>query len=115
MFLDSVMLCLSRPAVLSNESEYNKELTELYLTRCYSALRTYLELLRLNCPIRRSWIFVHVTLSCALTLGLAANTTSIAFDGVFLRNFVDKLSQSTICANVPAYENALKLLRELLR
>jgi hypothetical protein len=114
VFSDSVMLCLCRPAVLSCDDEYDKDLADLYLSRCRSVLRTYLELLRLKCPIRRSWFFVHVTLSCALSLGLAANTFSIIPDKVFLKQFLDTLSQNTVCAYVPAYESALERLRGLL-
>jgi hypothetical protein len=98
--------------VLSHGDAYNKELTDMYLQRCRSVLHTYLELLKLGCPIRRSWVFVHVTLSCALTLGLAANTQSDIADKLFLKGFLDTFSQANIFANVSSYQDALQLLRQ---
>ena len=111
-FVDSVILCLCRPAVLSHGHAYNTELADIYFKRCRSILQIYLELLRLNCPIRRSWVFVHVTLSCALTLGLAANTNNDASDKLFLKEFLETFSQTNIFAHVPSYQNALHLLRQ---
>lgn len=113
-FVDSVVLCLYRPVVLSYGDAYSKELTDTHLERCRSVLRTYLELLRLDCPIRRSWVFVHVTLSCALTLALAANTRENISDKTFLHGFLETFSQANIFANVPSYQNALRLLRQSL-
>ncbi|KAL7924612.1 hypothetical protein ACQKWADRAFT_271803 [Trichoderma austrokoningii] len=113
-FVDSVVLCLYRPVMLSYGDEYNKELTDTHLERCRSVLRTYLDLIRLDCPIRRSWVFVHVTLSCALTLALAAPTQEDMSDKTFLFEFLDTFSQANIFSNVPSYQNALRLLRESL-
>ncbi|KAM0453582.1 hypothetical protein ACHAPV_008916 [Trichoderma viride] len=113
-FVDSVVLCLYRPVMLSYGDEYSKELTDTHLERCRSVLRTYLELLRLDCPIRRSWVFVHVTLSCALTLALAANTQEGVSDKTFLYEFMETFSQANIFANVPSYQNALSMLRQSL-
>lgn len=100
--------------MLSSEDDYNKELTDLYLSRCRSVLYTYLELLRLNCPIRRSWVFVHGTLSCALSLGLAPQTQEDDDNKALLRTLFGALSQATICAGVPAYENALEIIQKTL-
>ncbi|PTB39101.1 uncharacterized protein TrAFT101_008098 [Trichoderma asperellum] len=113
-FVDSVVLCLYRPVMLSYGNAYSKELTDTHLERCRSVLRTYLELLRLDCPIRRSWVFVHITLSCALTLALAANTREDVSDKTFLHEFLVTFSQANIFANVPSYQNALRLLRQSL-
>lgn len=113
-FVDSVVLCLYRPVMLSYGDEYSKELTDTHLERCRSVLRTYLELLRLDCPIRRSWVFVHVTLSCALTLALTANTQEDISDKTFLYEFLETFSQANIFSNVPSYQNALRLLRQSL-
>lgn len=109
------MLCLCRPTVLSYGDAYNKELTDVYLRRCRSVLHTYLELLKLVCPIRRSWVFVHVTLSSALTLGLAANAQNDISDKIFLKEFLEAFSQTNIFANVSSYQDALQLLRQSLR
>ena len=116
VFSDSIVLCLCRPAFFSYDDDYSKALTELYLNRCRSVLRTYLKLLTLECPVRRSWVFVHVTLSCALALGLAASTygTDRAQDQAFLKRFITAISQETICANVPAYDRAIQKLDKLL-
>lgn len=114
-FSDSVMLSLCRPALFTSDDGHDSELARLHLDRCRSVLRSYLELLRLSCPIRRSWVFVHVTLSSALTLGLASSIRNDLDDQDFLERFVDALSKTTICANVPAYESALSLLRSCLR
>ncbi|KAL7932853.1 hypothetical protein V8C35DRAFT_328081 [Trichoderma chlorosporum] len=111
-FVDSVMLCLYRPAVLSYGDAYDKELTDMHLQCCRSVLHTYLELLKLNCPIRRSWVFVHITLSCALTLGIAANAQNDVADKLFLKGFLDTFSQANIFVNVPSYQDALRLLRQ---
>lgn len=100
--------------MLSYGNAYSKELTDTHLERCRSVLRTYLELLRLDCPIRRSWVFVHITLSCALTLALAANTREDVSDKTFLHEFLVTFSQANIFANVPSYQNALRLLRQSL-
>lgn len=112
--MDSVVLCLYRPVVLSYGDAYSKELTDTYLERCRSVLRTYLELLKLDCPIRRSWVFVHVTLSCALTLALAAETQEDISDKSFLHEFLETFSRANIFANVSSYQNALRLLRQSL-
>ena len=114
VFADTVILCLCRPSTLSHDDEYSKELIYLYLSRCRSVLRTYLDLMKIQCPTRRSWVFVHVALSCALTLGMAADIRSAVADQALLKHFLETISQSTICAGVPAYENALKRLREFL-
>lgn len=106
------MLCLCRPTVLSHGDTHDKELTDIYLKRCRSVLHTYLELLKLSCPIRRSWVFVHVTLSCALTLGLAANAENDVSDKLFLKEFLDTFSRANIFANVSSYQDALQLLRQ---
>ncbi|KAK4070870.1 transcriptional regulator family: Fungal Specific TF [Trichoderma harzianum] len=111
-FVDSVMLCLYRPALLSNGDAYNKELWAPYLQHCRSVLHTFLELLKLDCPIRRSWVFVHVTLSCALTLGIAANAQNDISDKLFLKGFLDTFSKANIFANVSSYQEALRLLRQ---
>lgn len=111
-FVDSVMLCLYRPALLSNSDAYNKELWAPYLQHCRSVLHTFLELLKLDCPIRRSWVFVHVTLSCALTLGIAANAQNDISDKLFLKGFLDTFSKANIFANVSSYQEALRLLRQ---
>lgn len=111
---DSVVLCLCRPAVLLYDDDYSLELVDIVLTRCRSVLRVYLELLRLECPTRRSWIYVHAALSCALTLGIATNGQNQVADRALLRLFFDQISQATICANVPAYENALQQLKAYL-
>jgi hypothetical protein len=114
VFSDTITLCLCRPALLSYDNEYSSELTELYLTRCRSVLQTYLELLKLQCPVRNSWIFVHVTLSCSLTLAIGAKTQNMVSDIVFLRIFFETLSQTALCANIPAYGKSLRLLKEFL-
>ncbi|KAL5090761.1 hypothetical protein Trisim1_004067 [Trichoderma cf. simile WF8] len=111
-FVDSVMLCLYRPALLSHGDGYNKELWAPYLQHCRSVLNTFLELLKLDCPIRRSWVFVHVTLSCALTLGIAANAQNDISDKLFLKGFLDTFSKANIFANVSSYQEALRLLRQ---
>lgn len=111
---DSVILCLCRPAVLFQNDEHRQELVDTVLYRCRSVLRTYLELLRLECPTRRSWVYVHAALSCALTLGLATSGKDLAADKDLLQRFFDGVSQGTICANVPAYENSLGQLKAYL-
>ncbi|KAL7911537.1 hypothetical protein GGI35DRAFT_293329 [Trichoderma velutinum] len=111
-FVDSVILCLYRPALLSHGDAYNKELWTTYLQHCRSVLHTFLELLKLDCPIRRSWFFVHVTLSCALTLGIAANSQNNISDKLFLKGFLDTFSEANIFANVSSYQEALRLLRQ---
>lgn len=111
---DSVVLCLCRPAVLFQDDEQSQELLDTVLNRCRSVLRTYLELLRLECPTRRSWVYVHAALSCALTLGLTTNGKCLTTDGDLMRTFFDGVSQGTICANVSAYEDALGQLKTYL-
>ncbi|KAJ6786108.1 hypothetical protein PWT90_02464 [Aphanocladium album] len=110
---DSVVLCLCRPAVLFQGDE-SKELIDTVLSRCRSVLSTYLELLRLECPTRRSWVYVHAVLSCALTLGLVTDNKTAAANKELLQRFFDGISQGTICANVPSYETALEQLRVYL-
>lgn len=114
LFSDSVMLCLCRPAVLSGHHEHGQELVSLCMSRCRSVLRTYLELLKLDNPLRRSWIFMHVTLSCALWLGVTADIGKLKSDKILLKKFFDALSESTICVKIPPYANALKLLGDLI-
>ncbi|KAL6699228.1 hypothetical protein J3F84DRAFT_405981 [Trichoderma pleuroticola] len=114
LFSDSIMLCLCRPAVLSGHHEYGQELGSLCMSRCRSVLRTYLELLKLNNPLRRSWIFMHVTLSCALCLGVTADIGKLKSDKILLKRFFDALLESTICLKIPPYANALKLLGDLI-
>lgn len=111
-FVDSVMLCLYRPSLLSHGDVYNKELWTTYLQHCRSVLHTFLELLKLDCPIRRSWVFVHVTLSCALTFGITANSQNDISDKLFLKGFLDTFSKANIFANVSSYQEALRLLRQ---
>ncbi|KAL7942743.1 hypothetical protein V8C42DRAFT_331790 [Trichoderma barbatum] len=111
-FVDSVMLCLCRPVALTHGDTCNKELNDIYLKRCRSVLHIYLELLKLSCPIRRSWVFVHVTLSSALTLGITANAQNDISDKLFLKGFLDTFAQSKIFVNVSSYQNALQLLRQ---
>lgn len=114
LFSDMVMLCLCRPAVLSGQHEHGQELGSLCMSRCRSVLRTYLELLKLDNPLRRSWIFMHVTLSCALWLGVTADIGKLKSDKILLKKFFDALSESTICVKIPPYANALKLLGDLI-
>ncbi|EHK24202.1 uncharacterized protein TRIVIDRAFT_219660 [Trichoderma virens Gv29-8] len=114
MFSDSIMLCLCRPAILSGHHEYDQELNNLHMSRCRSVLRTYLELLSLNCPIRRSWIFIHVALSCALCLGVSADVRELKSDKVVLKQFLVALAESMICHNIPPYANALRLLGDII-
>ncbi|KAJ5623700.1 hypothetical protein N7510_000009 [Penicillium lagena] len=113
-FSDSVMLCLCRPAVLALDGQRQDELTDIYLSRCRSVLQTYLELLKLQCPIRKSWLFVHITLSCALIFGMATKRQSNPRDEVFLIQFFNTLSQTSICTGVPAYQTAFDRLKKLL-
>ncbi|KAJ3499587.1 hypothetical protein NLG97_g207 [Lecanicillium saksenae] len=108
---DSVILCLCRPAVLFQSDEHRQELVDTVLGRCRSVLNTYLELLRLECPTRRSWVYVHAALSCALTLGLATDDKTATANKELLQRFFDGISKGTICANVPSYEIALEQLR----
>lgn len=115
IFSDSVMLYLCRPGILSLNDRYQKHLADIYLSRSHSILNIYLELLRLDCPVRRSWLFVHITLSCALSLGITAKDSGDACDRASLRRFVDNLSKTTICANVSAYEIALDHLQRLVK
>lgn len=114
VFSDSTNLCLCRPEVLCMSLGNHKELTALYLTRCRSVLRNYLSLLQLHCPMHRTWLFLHVTLSCALTLGIVADMFNLATDEALLSRFVQEVSQSTVCTDVPAYENSLRLLKEYI-
>lgn len=111
---DSVVLCLCRPAVLLCGDEGSQELVDLILNRCRSVLRSYLELLSLDCPTRRLWIHVHVALSCALTLGIATHGMFQALDKKLLQSFFDRVSQATLCASVPAYQYALRQIRGYL-
>ncbi|KAL7955198.1 hypothetical protein V8C34DRAFT_316635 [Trichoderma compactum] len=92
LFSDPVMLCLCRPAVLSGHHEYGQELGSLCMSRCRSVFN----------PLRRSWIFMHVTLSCALRLGVTADIGKLKSDKI------------TICLKIPPYANALKLLGDLI-
>lgn len=109
------MLYLCRPGVLSLDKDYQKHLADIYLSRSHSILNIYLELLRLDCPVRRSWLFVHITLSCALSLGVTATESGDAHDRASLKRFVDILSTTTICANVSAYEIALNHLQRFVK
>lgn len=111
VFLDSVHLCLCRPEVLCMTFGNNKALTALYLTRCRSVLKNYLALLKLHCTMPRTWIFLHVALSCAVTLSIVVDTFSLTMDRTLLSMFVDEVSRSTVCTDVPAYQNSLKLLK----
>ncbi|KAK1254094.1 hypothetical protein MKX08_008089 [Trichoderma sp. CBMAI-0020] len=113
LFSDSVMVCLYRPAMTGDETQ-DSDITEYYLNRCRSALQTYMELLNLNGAFQRLWFFVHITFSCALILGQAANTQNVHADKEFLKRFFHSVSQNRAFVNLPVYENAWKLLREFL-
>jgi hypothetical protein len=113
LFSDSVMVCLYRPAMTGDETQ-DSDITEYYLNRCRSALQTYMELLNLNGAFQRLWFFVHITFSCALILGQAANTRNVPADKAFLKRFFHSISQNRAFVNLPVYENAWSLLREFL-
>ncbi|PNP38473.1 hypothetical protein TGAMA5MH_09554 [Trichoderma gamsii] len=113
LFSDSVMVCLYRPAMTGDETQ-DSDITEYYLNRCRSALQTYMELLDLNGAFQRLWFFVHITFSCALILGQAANTRNVHADKAFLKRFFHSVSQNRAFVNLPVYENAWKLLHEFL-
>lgn len=113
LFSDSVMVCLYRPAMTGDEAQ-DSDITEYYLNRCRSALQTYMELLNLNGAFQRLWFFVHITFSCALILGQAANTRNVHADKAFLKGFFHSVSQNRAFVNLPVYENAWRLLREFL-
>lgn len=49
------MLCLCRRVVFSLCAFYQTSLGDIYGTRPVYMLNAYIELLRLGCPIRRSW------------------------------------------------------------
>ncbi|KAL6894805.1 hypothetical protein GGI43DRAFT_424666 [Trichoderma evansii] len=113
LFSDSVMVCLYRPAMTGDEAQ-DSDITEYYLNRCRSALQTYMELLNLNGAFQRLWFFVHITFSCALILGQAANTRNVHSDKAFLKRFFHSVSQNRAFVNLPVYENAWRLLHEFL-
>lgn len=99
---------------MTDDDAEDDDVTEYYLNRCRSALQTYMELLNLNGPFQRLWFFVHITFSCALILGQAANTRNSHSDKAFLKRFFHSLSQNRTFVSVPVYENAWRLLHELL-
>lgn len=49
-----------------------------------------------------------------MTLALAANTQEDVSDKTFLHEFLETFSQANIFANVPSYQNALRLLQQSL-
>lgn len=57
---------------------------------------------------------MHVTLSCALWLGVTADIGKLKSDKILLKKFFDALLESTICLKIPPYANALKLLGDLI-
>lgn len=99
---------------MTGDEAQDSDITEYYLNRCRSALQTYMDLLSLHGAFQRLWFFVHITFSCALILGQAANTQNSHSDKAFLKRFFLSVSQNRAFVNLPVYENAWTLLHEFL-
>lgn len=115
VFLDSVMLCLCRSNVLTRGSaEHNNRFADIYWIRTRAVINAYMELIWLECPTQRCWIFIHNALSCALSLGLEVKRTKDAEDMALLAQFVETLSHTSLCTTFKAYEASISFLQALV-
>ena len=116
-FLDSVMLCVCRSAALAHNEENkdtNSHFADIHWIRTRAVINAYMELIWLQCPTQRCWIFIHSALSCALSLGLEVKRTKDAEDLALLAQFVETLSQTTLCTTFKAYKVSVSYLQGLI-
>lgn len=117
VFLDSVMLCLCRSSALTQREDDDSGIhafADIYWIRTRAVIKAYLELIWLECPTQRCWIFIHSALSCAVSLGLEIRQSRDSGDKALLAQFMETLSQTTLCTTFKAYEASLAYLRTLV-
>ena len=114
VFLDSVMLCLCRSTVFTQHGDNNSRFADIYWIRTRAVIKAYMELIWLECPTQRCWIFIHNALSCALSLGLEVRRTKDTEDMALLAQFVETLSHTTLCTTFKAYGASVSYLQSLI-